>query len=65
MSLVKRCHNGAWAYGVVRVVSVSNDVNVLFLPGFVQSLSKGGVRVMLRVHLWGGTRSPVRPRLLS
>ena len=26
----------------------SNDVNVLFLPGFVPSLSKGGVRVMLR-----------------
>ncbi len=43
----------------------SNDVNVLFLPGFVPSLSKGGVRVMLRGHLWGGTRSPVRPWRLS
>jgi hypothetical protein len=29
----------------------TNDVNVLFLPGFLTSLSKGGVRVMLRVHL--------------
>ena len=26
----------------------TNDVNVLFLPGFLTSLSKGGVRVMLR-----------------
>ena len=52
----------------IRTVCVrffSNDVNVLFLPGFLTSLSKGGVRVMLRGHLWGGTRSPVRPRRLS
>ena len=52
-------------YGMAFFIYFSNDVNVLFLPGFLTSLSKGGVRVMLRVHLWGGTRSPVRPRLLS
>jgi hypothetical protein len=49
----------------MKSVFVSNDVNVLFLPGFLTSLSKGGVRVMLRGHLWGGTRSPVRPWRLS
>ena len=32
----------------IRAEFFTNDVNVLFLPGFVQSLSKGGVRVMLR-----------------
>ncbi len=52
-------------YGMAFFYIFSNDVNVLFLPGFLTSLSKGGVRVMLRMHLWGGTRSPVRPRRLS
>ena len=32
----------------IRAEFFTNDVNVLFLPGFLTSLSKGGVRVMLR-----------------
>jgi len=32
----------------MKSVFVSNDVNVLFLPGFLTSLSKGGVLMMLR-----------------
>ncbi len=32
----------------IRADFFTNDVNVLFLPGFLTSLSKGGVRVMLR-----------------
>ena len=35
-------------YGMAFFIYFSNDVNVLFLPGFLTSLSKGGVRVMLR-----------------